>query len=178
MKPVLVLQNLTPDGPGYLGTWLAHQRLPFEVFNTEAGQHYPEHIGAYGALALLGGEMSANDDLPSLRQAERLILEAMDADLPVIGHCLGGQLMARALGARIVDSSRPEIGWQAMRVAHTPAARAWFGEADELTVYHWHRESFELQSEVIKRCVLGSRIAMTAAGGKTCILYKTKYLIQ
>ena len=144
MKPVLVLQNLTPDGPGYLGTWLAQQRVPFEVFNTEEGQPYPQRIDGYGALALLGGEMSANDDLLSLRQAERLILQAMDADLPVIGHCLGGQLMARALGARVVDSPQPEIGWQTMRVAATPAARAWFGDADELTVYHWHRESFEL----------------------------------
>jgi GMP synthase-like glutamine amidotransferase len=144
MKPVLVLQNLTLDGPGYLATWLTQQRVPFEVFNTEAGQVYPARMAGYGALALLGGEMSANDDLPSLRQAERLIRQAMDADLPVIGHCLGGQLMARALGARVVDSPLPEIGWQTMRVAHTSAARSWFGNAQTLTVYHWHRESFEL----------------------------------
>jgi len=144
MKPVLVLQNLTLDGPGYLATWLTQQRVPFQVFNTEAGQAYPERIAGYGALALLGGEMSANDDLPSLRQAERLIRQALDADLPVIGHCLGGQLMARALGARVVDSPKPEIGWQTLLVAHTPPARSWFGEGEELTVYHWHRESFEL----------------------------------
>lgn len=144
MKPVLVLQNLTLDGPGYLGTWLSQQGLPFEVFNTEAGQVYPARIDGFGALALLGGEMSANAELPSLRQAERLILQAMDADLPVIGHCLGGQLMARALGARVVDSLAPEIGWQAMQVADTATAQAWLGPADALTVYHWHRESFEL----------------------------------
>jgi GMP synthase-like glutamine amidotransferase len=143
-KPVLVLQNLTPDGPGYLGTWLTRQRVPFQVFNAEAGHTYPERIDDYSALALLGGEMSANDELPSLRQAERLLLQAMDADLPVIGHCLGGQLMARALGARIVASPKPEIGWQTMRMAATPMARAWFGDADELTVYHWHQESFDL----------------------------------
>jgi len=144
MKPVLVLQNLTFDGPGFLGTWLRRQGIPFEVFDTEAGQAYPTRIAGYGALALLGGEMSANDDLPSLRLAERLILQAMDADLPVIGHCLGGQLMARALGARIVDSAAPEIGWQTLRVADTPTARAWLGATDAHTVFHWHRESFEL----------------------------------
>jgi GMP synthase (glutamine-hydrolysing) len=143
-EPVLILQNLTPDGPGYLGTWLAEQGIAFDVFDTEAGDAYPWSIAGYRALALMGGEMSANDDLPSLRQAERLILQAMDADLPVIGHCLGGQLMARALGAKVVASPKPEIGWQALQVADTPAARAWFGEPGERTVYHWHGESFDL----------------------------------
>ena len=143
-KPVLVLQNLTLDGPGHLGTWLAQQGVAFEVFDAQAGRTYPERIDGYRALALLGGEMSANDDLPSLRQAERLILQAMDADIPVIGHCLGGQLMARALGARVIDSPLPEIGWQPVQVGHTPSARAWLGEPTERVVYHWHRESFEL----------------------------------
>jgi GMP synthase-like glutamine amidotransferase len=146
MKPVLVLQNLTSDGPGFLGTWLQQNDIPFEVFDTQAGQAYPARMMGFGALALLGGEMSANDDLPSLRQAERLILRAMDADLPVIGHCLGGQLMARALGARVVDSPAPEIGWQVLKVVDSPAAGAWLGPVGELTVYHWHRESFELPS--------------------------------
>lgn len=144
MKPVLVLQHLSTDGPGYLATWLREQRVAFEVRDTQAGQAYPEHIDGYGALAVLGGEMSANDDLPSLRQAERLILEAMDRDVPVIGHCLGGQLMARALGASVHASPAPEIGWQQIVVAPTGAARAWFGDADAHTVYHWHYEAFEL----------------------------------
>ena len=143
-EPVLILQNLTPDGPGYLGTWLAAQGIASDVFNTEAGDAYPWSIAGYRALALMGGEMSANDELPSLRQAERLILQAMDADIPVIGHCLGGQLMARALGAKVIASQKPEIGWQTLQVADTPAARAWFGEPGERTVYHWHGESFDL----------------------------------
>jgi GMP synthase (glutamine-hydrolysing) len=143
-QPVLILRNLTADGPGYLGRWLAEQSVAFDVFDTEAGQVYPGSIAGYRALALLGGEMSANDDLASLRHAERLVLQALDADLPVIGHCLGGQLMARALGARVGPSPAPEIGWQTLRVADTPAAQAWFGGPAERTVFHWHQESFEL----------------------------------
>ncbi|HWH84103.1 MAG TPA: type 1 glutamine amidotransferase [Burkholderiaceae bacterium] len=143
--PVLILQNLTPDGPGYLADWLVGRGIAFEVRNSEAGQGYPASIGGYRALALLGGEMSANDALPSLRQAERLILQAMERGIPVIGHCLGGQLMARALGARVVASPAPEIGWQPLQVADSAAARAWFGdEPGERTVYHWHLESFDL----------------------------------
>lgn len=148
-RPVLILQNLTLDGPGYLGTWLRDRHVPFEVFDTEAGQEYPATISGYRALALLGGEMSANDAVPSLRQAERLILQAMDADTPVIGHCLGGQLMARALGARVIASPRPEVGWQALSVGNTPSARDWFGDPAERTVYHWHVESFELPTGAV-----------------------------
>lgn len=143
-EPVLILQNLTGDGPGYLGSWLDGQGIPFDVFNTEAGDAYPWSIAGYRGLALLGGEMSANDDLPSLRQAERLILQAIDADIPVLGHCLGAQLMARALGAQVIASPKPEIGWQTLQVTATPAACRWFGEPGEHTVYHWHGESFEL----------------------------------
>jgi GMP synthase (glutamine-hydrolysing) len=144
MKPVLVLQHLTTDGPAYLAEWLRREGIAFEVYDTQAGQRYPDHIDAYRALAVLGGEMSANDDLPSLRAAERLILQAMARGTPVIGHCLGGQLMARALGASVHSSPAPEIGWQTMNVVESQAASEWFGPLREATVFHWHYEAFAL----------------------------------
>lgn len=144
MKPVLVLQHLSADGPAFFGTWLQRQGVPFTVCNTEAGQAYPERMDAFSALAVLGGEMSANDPLPSLRQAEDLIRQAMAAGQPVIGHCLGGQLMARALGARVGDSPAPEVGWQALDIVDSDPARAWFGQRRRATVFQWHFEAFEL----------------------------------
>lgn len=144
MKPVLILQHLDSDGPAYLGTWLRREGLPFEVRNSEAGEPYPAHMGGCSALAVLGGEMSANDPLPSLRRAEVLILDAMARGLPVIGHCLGGQLMARALGARVAASPAPEIGWHRIRLQPGEAARSWFGDEAEPTVFQWHEEAFDL----------------------------------
>lgn len=144
MRPVLVLQHMASDGPAYLAQWLREQERPFRVFDSSAGQAYPERIDGWGALAVLGGEMSANDPLPSLRQAERLILAAVEAGVPVIGHCLGGQLMARALGAPVTRSPAPEIGWHAVRIAPHAQARAWFGALDEAVVYQWHHEAFGL----------------------------------
>ena len=144
MKPVLILQHLSSDGPAYLGTWLARHGIACDVRDTEAGDPYPASVAAYAAVAVLGGEMSANDPLPSLRQAELLILEAMALGRPVIGHCLGGQLMARALGARVQRSPAPEIGWQPLRVHDHAEARRWFGGAGPRHVYHWHEEAFEL----------------------------------
>ncbi|MDE1948431.1 MAG: type 1 glutamine amidotransferase [Burkholderiales bacterium] len=144
MKPVLILQHLGADGPAFLATWLRRRGRPFELRNNEAGQEFPESPGAYGAIALLGGEMSANDDLPALRRAEALIRAALAAGLPVIGHCLGGQLIARALGARIGASPAPEVGWLPIEVADSAPARAWFGSAPRPCVFQWHYEAFDL----------------------------------
>jgi GMP synthase (glutamine-hydrolysing) len=144
MKPVLVLQHMSSDGPAYLATWLRREGVGFELCDTQAGQHTPQDLAGYRALAVLGGEMSANDDLPSLRDAERLIRQGVAAGIPVIGHCLGGQLMARALGARVQLSPAPEIGWNTIVVDDDPLAHAWFGPSREQLVFQWHFEAFEL----------------------------------
>jgi GMP synthase-like glutamine amidotransferase len=144
MKPILILQHMRHDGPAYLARWLADRGLAFDLRDASSGASFPADMSAHGALAVLGGAMSANDPLPFLRDAERLILQAMQAGTPVIGHCLGGQLMARALGARVQGSPAPEIGWQAMEVLDDPVAAAWFGEPAVHHVMHWHYESFEL----------------------------------
>lgn len=144
MQPVLILQHLSADGPAYLGTWLAEQGVPFQVCNTEAGDAFPQDLAPYGALAILGGVMSANDALPSLRRAEALFLQAVATGVPTIGHCLGGQLMARALGAPVSASPAPEVGWQALTVLQAQEAQDWLGQSGPRRVLQWHREAFGL----------------------------------
>ena len=149
MKPVLILQLLSSDGPAYLAHWLQRRGLPFDVRNREAGDSFPPHLHGHSALAILGGEMSANDPLPSLRQAELLILDAMARGRPVIGHCLGGQLMARALGATVGPSLAPEVGWHVLSTAANDEACAWFGAATQLSVFQWHEEAFALPTGAV-----------------------------
>ncbi len=144
MQPVLILQNMSADSPAYLATWLQAQGLAFELRDSGAGQPFPDRITGYGALAILGGDMSANDPLPSLRQAEDLFLQAVQHGVPTLGHCLGGQLMARALGGQVGPSLAPEVGWCPVSVASGPQATAWFGPQAQQTVYQWHYEAFSL----------------------------------
>ena len=92
----------------------------FELFN---GHTAPSSLGAFGGLCLLGGPMSVNDDWSPLRDGERLILEALRIDVPVFGHCLGGQLMSRVLGGQVTTGRRSmcrmirsrTIGWARRR---------------------------------------------------------------
>lgn len=139
---VLVLQHLMDDGPGYLGRWLDGQGIRWQVCCAEAGERYPASVRGYQGLAVLGGAWSANDDRPSLRQAEALILEADALGIPVLGHCLGGQLMARAFGGRVERLAQPEIGWLPIQRADSAAARAWLGDTAVPVVYQWHQDGF------------------------------------
>ena len=91
MKPVLILQHQIPENAAYLTTWLDQHLVSYEIRNAGAGELFPDSIEPYSALAVMGGGMSANDPLLSSRQAEILILQAIHRDIPVIGHCLGGQ---------------------------------------------------------------------------------------
>lgn len=158
MQPVLVLQFMQDDGPGYFGTWAAREGVRLDVRSAAAGHTIPGRVSDHAALVVLGGAMSANDDLPYLRVAEDLILQAMRLNMPVLGHCLGGQLMARALGADVVPSPAPEIGWHRMDVSDNLEAQQWFGRAATQQVFHWHYEAFGLPAGATR---LGSSAACT-----------------
>lgn len=144
MLPVLILQHQTPERPAYLATWLQQNNIPYETRNAGDGEDFPASIGPYAAMAVMGGGMSANDPLLSNRQAEILILQAVLAGRPVIGHCLGGQLMSRALGGVVVASPAPEIGWQPIEYSAHPLAQHWFGADPTPTVMQWHYEAFSV----------------------------------
>jgi GMP synthase-like glutamine amidotransferase len=150
VKPVLILQHQVPENAAYLTTWLDRHIIPYQIINAGAGEEFPANIEPYSALALMGGGMSANDPLPSNRTAEILILQAMYRDIPVIGHCLGGQLMSRALGGVITDSPQPEIGWQSIEYEDTLLTKEWFGERPTDTVIQWHYESFSIPTGAVR----------------------------
>jgi len=150
MNPVLILQHQLPENAAYLTTWLERNKVLYKVVNAGAGEEFPTSIEPYSALAVMGGGMSANDPLPSNQQAEQLIQQAIGLDIPVIGHCLGAQLMARALGGTVQASPRPEIGWQPIEYENNALVAEWFGSAPTDTVIHWHYESFTIPEGAVK----------------------------
>ncbi len=88
--------------------------------------------------------MSANDDLPWITPALALIGDAVRKDVPLLGYCLGGQLMAKAFGGTVRANPVKEIGWGEVRVAENEVARAWLGPLRSFDVFHWHGEAFSI----------------------------------
>lgn len=93
--------------------------------------------------------MSVNDDLPWLPPLFELIRNAVDAGVPVIGHCLGGQLMSKALGGRVTKNSVKEIGWGEVETAD-PAAADWLGDLKRFEAFHWHGETFSIPPDATR----------------------------
>jgi GMP synthase (glutamine-hydrolysing) len=110
----------------------------------EPGAQVPDIADAAG-LVFMGGPMCANDDLPFLHSEVELIRGAAGRGQPVLGICLGAQLIAKALGVRVPRSPKPEIGW--FHVDLTDAGRldpVFANMGDPVAVFHWHQDMFEV----------------------------------
>jgi GMP synthase-like glutamine amidotransferase len=92
----------------------------------------------------MGGPMSVNDELPWIAPVLELIREAVRKDVPVLGHCLGGQLISKAFGGIVRQSPVKEIGWGEIQVADNAVARDWLGHLQEFLSFHWHGETFSI----------------------------------
>jgi GMP synthase-like glutamine amidotransferase len=93
----------------------------------------------------MGGPMSVNDVLPWVAPALKLIRSAAKSGVPLLGHCLGGQLIARALGGEVTRNLVKEIGWGRVDVLQTGVASQWFGaELTSFNSFHWHGETFSI----------------------------------
>ena len=144
MKPVAIFRHKNTEGPAYFATVLERRNLPYRVIKIDAGEAVPADASAYAGLCFMGGPMSVNDDIPWIAQVCDLIRDAVAREVPVLGHCLGGQLIAKALGARVTRNPVKEIGWGRVDVVDGPQAREWLGDLKTFTSYHWHGETFAI----------------------------------
>ncbi len=147
MKPVLIVRHAPLEGPGYLAEWLDARGVPWELLAVDEGRALPARPDDHGALVFMGGPMSANDPLAWVADALALIRRAHGAGIPVLGHCLGAQLLAKALGGQVRRNAVPEIGWLPVEPAPTREAAAavvegWLRPSFE--AFHWHGETFSL----------------------------------
>src|SRR5688572_5270135 len=99
--PIKIISHVAHEGPGYLGDFLDRKGVAYQLLCIESGDAVPETLDDTSGLVFMGGPMSVNDPLPWIARETELIQSAVDADVPVLGHCLGGQLMAKALGAKV-----------------------------------------------------------------------------
>lgn len=145
MNAIWIFRHTAGEGPGYLADFLTRHGLPYRLIKIDENEPVPESIEDAPGLVFMGGPMSVNDDLPWIPKALGLIRQAVAADRPVLGHCLGGQLLSKALGGTVTRNPVKEIGWLPVERVDGPPARDWLnGLEARFDAFHWHGETFSL----------------------------------
>lgn len=144
MKPVAIFRHFHTEGPGYLADFLDAHSIPWQLIRIDADDAVPSSTEGYSGLVFMGGPMSVNDDLPWISQVCALIRQAVERDIPVLGHCLGGQLISKSLGGKVTRNPVKEIGWGRVTVADNVTAHMWFGDVVAFDAFHWHGETFNM----------------------------------
>lgn len=164
----VILQHHPIEGPGCLAPLLASRGATQQIIRLYAGEECPPPESV-DLLIILGGPMSVNDEaeLPWLRCEKEFIRQVIDRDRPVLGICLGAQLIASALGAEVKPNREKEIGWLPIEA---------IGDDEEptitlpsCTVFQWHGETFALP-------VGATLLARSTACAHQAFLYKEKVL--
>lgn len=144
MKPVAIFRHYPTEGPGYFATFLGACSIPWRLVRIDQGEAVPADTREFSGLVFMGGPMSVNDGLPWIPEIEALIRGARQAGVPLLGHCLGGQLIAKALGGQVTRNRVKEIGWGEVTVPDNPVAREWLDGLERFPCFHWHGETFSL----------------------------------
>ncbi len=147
MSKIWVLQNAPPENLGIADQVLQSNGLAPAYVRTFAGEEVPRYMEDAAGLVILGGPMGVyeRDRYPFIDAAMRLIDQALKQDKPILGICLGSQLLATALGARVTRGAHKEIGWYPIELQ--PAANQdplVSGLEPSFMGYHWHGDIFEL----------------------------------
>ena len=142
---VLVFRHAPLEDVGYIGRALARHGFGCDFPDLYANPEGIASMESFSGLILMGGSMSVNDDLPWIPREIACIRQALDRGLPVLGICLGSQLIAKALGSRVYPNSVKEIGFAPVCFTESAASdRLFTGFTGPETVLHWHGETFDL----------------------------------
>jgi len=146
VRDVLIIQNNTIEGSGYLGELLKQD--DFKIYSVHAKK---EKIPTqdFSFVVILGAPESANDDLPYLREEQKLIKKNVNNNIPVLGICLGSQLIAKTFGAKVYRGPKKEIGFYNDLVPND-TSNLFLGFDKPFTVFHWHEDTFDLPKGAIR----------------------------
>jgi len=152
---VLIIKNIITEGPGTIEDFLRKEDFSFKVVELSSGE-VPPSLEDFNSLVIMGGPMGVYEigQYPHLRIESRIIREAINRDMKVLGICLGAQMIAYCLGSDVYKGPEEEIGWQHIELAgdgirdpfmkklaiHPSVGDFW----RKFKVFHWHGDTFEI----------------------------------
>jgi GMP synthase (glutamine-hydrolysing) len=158
---VLICKNITTEGPGTIEDYLKRKNIAYKIVDLSMDENVPDPDG-FETLILMGGPMSANEGemYPYLKEDEKLVRSFLSQKKKILGICLGAQIMAKTLGAKVYFGSEKEIGWYDIELTgeglkdpymrklalHPEVKDFW----KRFKVFHWHGETFNIPEGAVR----------------------------
>lgn len=143
----LVIMHHPDEGPGTIGDYLGQRGVEVIFARLYDGQALPDSPDSFDAVISMGGPMNVYEEQshPWLAAEDAFLRRALDAGVPMLGVCLGSQLMAKALDAAVSQNPVPELGWAPVRLTEQAAGdRLMAGVDPAFGAFHWHGDTFAL----------------------------------
>ncbi|MEI8348938.1 MAG: type 1 glutamine amidotransferase [Candidatus Omnitrophota bacterium] len=150
---ILVLQHAKEEGPGTLGSFFQKSGWEVSTIHLYKETRLPGDLSGVQAVMVMGGPMNVyeEDRFPFLKEEDIFLKRAISEEVPILGICLGAQLLAKAAGAKVKKAPHAEIGWAKVTLTKEGKNDQLFkGLPEELEVFQWHEDSFELPVSAIK----------------------------
>lgn len=156
---VLILKNIPQEGPGTIEDFLGREKIPCRIVELKSEKITDSD---YDILVIMGGPMSVNDEgkYPFLKEEERLVKDFISKGKKILGICLGAQMLAKAIGAKVYKGPKEEIGWYPIELTgdgikdplmqklaiHPGVGDLW----RKFKVFHWHGETFDMPEGAVR----------------------------
>ena len=144
---IIVIKHISVEGPGTLGKFLENAGRQFNTVELDTGDKLPDDLSKIEAVISLGGPMNVyeEDEHPFLKDEDIFLKKAIEREIPILGICLGAQLLAKAAGAEVKKAPEKEIGWYRLRLTDEGENdRLFKGIGKEFSVFQWHEDTFQI----------------------------------
>jgi GMP synthase-like glutamine amidotransferase len=144
---ILIIKHISIEGPGIIDDFFQNTRWQLQTVEFEKGNKLPDDFRDIEAVITLGGPMNVyeEDRFPFLKAEDIFLKKAIEEEIPILGICLGAQLLAKACGAEVSKAAQEEIGWYKVNVTEDGRKDTLFKELDrKLDVFQWHNDTFQL----------------------------------
>ncbi len=144
MKPIRIVHHQQRKLQTYLESYLRRRRIPFEVQCVDQNNPLLMDLEGLAGLVFMGGAGNVNQPTDYMQQELQLIRQAAEQDLPMMGVCLGAQLISKALGGAVCQNSSLEVGWHRVLKTHAIEHASWFADLPgQFEVFQWHAHIYE-----------------------------------